>query len=204
VVEHVLYDNYLQAQILSQEEDGSAQRIEAYEDLMQQLEAEGELDREVEFLPTTDEMAERRTNGQGMTRPELSVLLAYAEGSAYGALLESALPDSDYLEADLTRYFPPKIVDRFGPLLAEHPLRREIIATMASNDVVNSQGITFVSRMVIETGAHRADVVRAFRTARDVTGAVARWDEIERLGGRGVPPLQKELPSRVDGLAGAA
>ncbi len=200
VVAHVLYDNYLQAQILSQEEEQSSPRIEAYEDLMQQLEAEGELERDVEFLPTTDEMAERRANGVGMTRPELSVLLAYAKRSVFAALLESELPDSEYLEADLARYFPPTIVDGFGHLLAEHPLKREIIATMASNDVVNSQGITFVSRMVAETGAHPADVVRAFRIARDVTGAVARWDEIEKLDGVIDPVVQNDLLSGVDWL----
>ena len=200
VVAHVLYDNYLQAQILSQEEEQSSQRIEAYEDLMQQLEAEGELERAVEFLPTTDEMTERRANGAGMTRPELSVLLAYAKRSVFRALLESELPDSDYLVADLARYFPPAIVEGFGHLLAEHPLKREIIATMASNDVVNSQGITFVSRMVAEIGAHPADVVRAFRIARDVTGAVARWDEIERLDGLIDPVVQNDLLSGVDWL----
>jgi glutamate dehydrogenase len=203
VVEHVLYDNYLQAQILSQEEEASAQRIEAYEELMQQLEAEGELDREVEFLPTTDEMADRRANTQGMTRPELSVLLAYAKRSVSAALLASDLPDSEYFEADLHTYFPPRIVERFEHLLLDHPLRREIIATMAANDVVNSQGITFVSRMVVETGAHRADVVRAFRIARDVTGAVARWDEIERLDGVIDTKLQNELLSGVDWLVEA-
>ncbi|MDP9243058.1 MAG: NAD-glutamate dehydrogenase, partial [Actinomycetota bacterium] len=81
VVEHVLYTNYLQAQILSQEMEVSTRRIESYEDLMQQLEADGELEREVEFLPTSEEMAERRANGAGMTRPELAVLLAYAKRS---------------------------------------------------------------------------------------------------------------------------
>jgi glutamate dehydrogenase len=200
VVAHVLYDNYLQAQILSQEEEQSTQRIEAYEDLMQQLESEGELERDVEFLPTTDEMTERRANGAGMTRPELSVLLAYAKRSVFRALLETDLPDSEYLVADLARYFPPAIVDAFGHLLAEHPLRREIIATMASNDVVNSQGITFVSRMVAEIGAHPGDVVRAFRIARDVTGAVARWDEIEKLDGVIDPVVQTDLLSGVDWL----
>ncbi|TMK90382.1 MAG: NAD-glutamate dehydrogenase [Actinobacteria bacterium] len=200
VVAHVLYDNFLQAQILSQEEEQSSQRIEAYEDLMQQLEAEGELERAVEFLPTTDEMTERRTNAAGMTRPELSVLLAYAKRSVFRALLQSELPDTDYLVADLARYFPPAIVEGFGHLLAEHPLKREIIATMASNDVVNSQGITFVSRMVAEIGAHPADVVRAFRIARDVTGAVARWEEIEKLDGVVDPVVQNDLLSGVDWL----
>ncbi len=200
VVRYVLYDNYLQAQILSQEEEVTLQRLEASEDLMQQLEAEGELEREVEFLPTSEEMLERRAEGQGLTRPELSVLLAYAKRSAYAALLSSDLPDSDYLVADLERYFPPAIVERFGHLLVDHPLRREIIATLAANDVVNSQGITFVSRMVTETGAEPADVVRAFRIARDVTGAVDRWADVEALDGKIDPKIQSELMSGVDWL----
>ena len=131
VVQHVLYDNYLQAQILSQEDEVSTQRIEAYEDLMVQLEADGELERAVEFLPTTEDMLERRAAGHGMTRPELAVLLAYAKRQVFKELVTSDLPDSDYLAADLDRYFPPKIVERFGHLLAEHPLKREIIATIA-------------------------------------------------------------------------
>ncbi len=200
VVQLVLYDNYLQAQILSQEEQISPARIEAYEELMQRLEADGELERDVEFLPTSEEMLERRAAGLGLTRPEMSVLLAYAKRSVYSALLDSDLPDSDYLAADLERYFPRAIVERFGDLLIEHPLRREIIATMAANDVVNSQGITFVSRMVTETGAQPADVVRAFRIARDVTGAVQRWADVESLDGQIDPVVQGELMTGVDWL----
>ncbi len=200
VVQHVLYDNYLQAQILSQEDEISAQRIEAYEDLMQQLEADGELEREVEFLPTSEEMGERRAAGQGLTRPELSVLLAYAKRSVYADLLASDLPDSEYLAKDLERYFPPRIVERFGHLLGDHPLKREILATMAANDVVNSQGITFVSRLVTETGASPADVVRAFRMARDVTGAERRWSAVEALDGVIDPGIQRELMNGADWL----
>jgi glutamate dehydrogenase len=205
VVEHVLYDNYLQAQILSQEFDFSVERNDAYEDLMRQLVADGELEREVEFLPGSDEMLERRANGQGMVRPELAVLLAYAKRSIAAELIESDLPDSEYLEQDdLRRYFPPAIVERFGHLIAEHPLKRELIATIVANDVVNSCGITFVSRMVSETGSHPADVVRAYRIARDVTGAVERWESIEALDGVIDPHVQAELMRGVDYLVETA
>ena len=200
VVDHVLYDNYLQAQILSQEMEVSAQRIEAYEDLMRQLEDEGELEREVEFLPSSEEMFQRRADSLPMMRPELAVLLAYAKRSVAAAMLRSDLPDSPYLAQDLERYFPPKVVERFGPLMAEHPLRRELIATIAANDVVNSQGITFVSRMVTETGSLPSDVVRAFRIARDVTRAVDRWAAVESLDGRIEPAVQNELMTGVDWL----
>ena len=81
VVRRVLYDNYLQARSLSQEVAVAAERNEACEDLMLQLEAEGELDRAVEFLPTSDEMAERRGRGEGLTRPELALLVAYSKRS---------------------------------------------------------------------------------------------------------------------------
>jgi glutamate dehydrogenase len=203
VVQHVLYDNYLQAQILSQEIEVSTRRIEAYEDLMQQIEAEGELERDVEFLPTSEEMLQRRADGAPMVRPELAVLVAYAKRSIAVALLESDLPDSEYLAHDLERYFPPAVVQRFEHLVPEHPLRRQLVATMASNDVVNSQGVTFVSRMVTETGTQHSDVVRAFRVARDVTGALQRWAAIEALDGKIDPGVQNELMTGVDWLVEA-
>ncbi len=200
VVRHVLYDNFLQAQILSQEAELSRHHMEAYEDLMLALEAEGELDRDLEALPNAEEMAERRRAGRAMTRPELAVLLAYAKQSLTNALLDSSLPDSEYLERDLRGYFPGEVVERFGSLLNEHPLRRELIAMLVANDVVNSQGITFVSRVVTETGAEAADVVRAYRIARDVTRAVDRWEAIEALVGSVEPVVLDELMGGVDRL----
>jgi glutamate dehydrogenase len=200
VVRHVLYDNFLQAQILSQEVELSAHRMEAFEDFMQGLEAEGRLDRELEALPSGEEMAERRRAGRGMVRPELAVLLANAKQSLTDALLGSSLPDSAYIEQDLRAYFPEKVVERFGHLISDHPLRRELVAMIVANDVVNSQGITFASRVVSETGAEAADVVRAYRIARDVTGAVARWERVEALVGSLEPSLLDELMAGTDRL----
>jgi glutamate dehydrogenase len=181
VAAHVLYDSFLQAQILAQEVRGSAARMFAYEDLMAALEAEGLLRREVEFLPSSEEMAERRRAGRGLERPELAVLVAYAKRSLTGALLRSVLPDDPYLDRDLRSYFPAPIIERFVHLLAEHPLRRELIATIVANHVVNALGPTFVSRLVAEQGPEPADVVRAYRIARDVTGAEDRWAAVEHL-----------------------
>jgi glutamate dehydrogenase len=200
VVRHVLYDNFLQAQILSQELELSPRRMESYEDLMQGLEADGVLERELEALPTTEEMAERRRAGKGMARPELAVLLAYAKQGLANALLASSLPDSGYLERDLRAYFPAQVVERFGHLVTEHPLRRELVATIVANDVVNSQGVTFVTRLVAESGATPADVVAAYRVARDVSGAVARWERVEGLVGSVGSSVLDELLAGVDRL----
>ncbi len=202
VVRHVLYDNYLQAQILSQEAAASATRIRAYEELMAALEAEGMLDRAIEELPTSEEMSERARTGVGMARPELAVLLSYAKLSLKTAILDSNLPDDPYLELDLRRYFPAVVVERFGHLLVDHPLRRELIATIVAKDVVDSEGVTFVSRSTAETGAEPADVARAHRIAREVTGAPARWAALEALDGIIDPVVQNELMSSVDWVVG--
>ncbi|MCW2986919.1 MAG: NAD-specific glutamate dehydrogenase, large form, partial [Conexibacter sp.] len=179
VVQHVLYDSFLQAQILSQEVRSSAARVFAYEDLMAALEGAKILRRRDEALPASDDMAERRRAGRGLVRPELAVLVAYAKRLLTDALLHSDLPEEPAFDHDLRTYFPRAVVARFGHLIAEHPLRRELIATLAANDVVDALGPTFVSGLASELGAEPAEVVRAFRIAREVTGATQRWLEIE-------------------------
>ncbi|RPI21691.1 MAG: NAD-glutamate dehydrogenase, partial [Actinobacteria bacterium] len=200
VVAAVVYDNFLQAQILAQEAARSAGRIDAYEDLMQALEEDDLLDRSIEWLPSAEEMAERSRAGQGMARPELAVLLAYAKRSLSASLLASDLPDWDHFDDDLEQYFPGPVVDRFGSLVAEHPLRRELVATIVANQVINSLGVTFVSRLEAETGATAADVVRAYRVARAVTAASDRWATIESLDGKVPADVQRELLEGVDKL----
>jgi len=189
VVAHVLEDSFLQAQILAQEVQESPARVFAYEDLMSQLEEEKLVNRGVEKLPPSDVMAERRRAGDGMSRPELAVLLADAKRSLTDALIEGSLVDDAFFETDLREYFPDKVLERCGHLLPEHPLRRELVATIVSNDVLNAMGSTFVSQMQSELGAHPEEVVRAYRIAREVTGARARWARVEELG----PTLDSEV-----------
>ncbi len=179
VVEAILYDNFQQAQMLSQEESSADRRMEAYEELMVSLEARGMLDRAVEGLPSSEVMSERIRAGQVLTRPELSVLFAYAKRSVKESILESNLPDDPYLVSELREYFPAAVVERFGELVGEHPLRRELVTNALANDVVNSEGIVFVERLINQTGAEAAEVVAAYRVARDVTRAVDRWEAIE-------------------------
>ena len=198
VAAHVLYESFLQAQIIAQEVRGSAGRMYAYEDLMAALEAEGLLDRDIEFLPSSEEMADRRRANRGLERPELAVLLAYAKRALTGALLRSGLPDEPFMASALKTYFPPLVVERFGHLLAEHPLRRELLATIVANHVVDALGPTFVSRLMAELGAQPADVVRAYLAARELVDATGRWEAIERLDGQVDRGAQWELMEGLD------
>jgi glutamate dehydrogenase len=200
VVAHVLYDNYLQVQILSQETADAATRMEAYEDLMVELERAGLLERGLEYLPTSEQMVAREAAGRGMARPELCVLLAYAKRRLRSQLLTSTLPDEPWLADVMREYFPVAVVERFGHLLGQHPLRRELVSTIVTNDVVNSVGMTFVLRRMAETGADPDEVCRAFIVAREVSGARERWEEVEALDGVVAPDIQGRLMDGVDAL----
>ncbi len=183
IVERILYDNFQQAQMLSQEEAASDRRAEAYEELMSGLESDGILDRIVEGLPSSEAMVERARRNEGMTRPELAVLLAYSKRALEERLAMSTLADDPYVQSDLESYYPEAVVARFGHLLGEHPLRKRLISTLIANDVVNSEGVVFVTRLMAQTGANPVEVVASYRIARDVTGAVERWSAVERALG---------------------
>src|SRR5690606_12142441 len=108
------------------------------------LEAQGKLDRAIEYLPTDAEVDERHARGEGLTRPELAVLLSYSKIELFQRLLESDVPEDPHLSAELARYFPRPIQERYGQELEQHRLRREIIATAVTNSIVNRMGATFV------------------------------------------------------------
>jgi len=179
VVGHVLYDSFLQAQVIAQEVRDSALRLFAYDDLMEALEEPRILRRRDEALPPSDEIAERRRAGEGLQRPELAVLVAYAKRLLTDELLDSELPDESVFAHELRAYFPHPVVERFDDLIGEHPLRRELVATLVANDVVDALGPTFVTALARELGAHPAEVVRAYWIAREVTTARQRWLEVE-------------------------
>ncbi len=202
MVAHVLYDSFQQAQIIAQEVDRSANRLFAYEDLMVQLEELGLLVRSSEDLPSTEEVGERRRTGRGMERPELATLLAYSKQLLARALERSDFVDEPWLERDLRVYFPAAVVKRFGAFLPEHPLRKQLICMVNANAIVNALGPTFMSQLMAERGAEPADVVRAFRIAREVTGADARWEVVERLES-GTKKAQLEVMAGVDELVEA-
>jgi glutamate dehydrogenase len=179
VVAHVLDDSVAQARVLTGEERRAAERTQAAEELMTSLEHEGHFDRATLDLPGGEELADRRAAGRGLTRPELSVLVASAKLSISRALLDSPLPDDPGLEGDLAAYFPAPLRERFGDLVAEHPLRRELVATILANEVVNTMGPTIVARRAAEFAVPPSRVVRALRIAIGAADARRWWAAVE-------------------------
>ncbi len=108
--------------------------------------------------------------GEGLSSPELSVLLAYSKLALKTDLLDSDLPDDPATERRLVDYFPTPLRERFREELRAHPLRREIVTTVVANDLVNRGGITFVQRATEETSATSVQVARAYLVCREVFG----------------------------------
>jgi glutamate dehydrogenase len=175
VVDAVLSDCALQSTALSRAQALSPSRMTATEALLQELEGDGVVDRAVEALPTTAEMRARQEAGAGLTRPELAVLLAGSKRSLTACLLASHVPEQPALREALVSYFPDALKARFGGLLDGHRLRRELVASVVANDVVNRMGATFVTRVAGDTGAPPAAIATAYWIARGVAGAPATW-----------------------------
>ncbi|MBL6928366.1 MAG: NAD-glutamate dehydrogenase [Rhodospirillales bacterium] len=177
----VLRDNYLQTQAISRGESQGAEYLDDQARFMRFLERDGLLNRAVEFLPDEEALAERRAAKLGLTRPELSVLVPYAKLWLYEELLASDLPDDPRLVNDLVRYFPEPLQDTYRPFIESHRLRREIIATIITNSMVNRVGGTFVMRLMEETGMPPAEIARAYTIVRKVFNLRELWNQVEGL-----------------------
>jgi glutamate dehydrogenase len=163
----VLRNNYLQSLALSLTQAQGIGATPHLRRLMVQLEREGRLDRNVENLPPDAVLIEREKRGEGLTRPELAVLLAYAKLALHDDLLESPVPDDPYLAGELVRYFPQPLRDHYGTEIASHKLRREIVATQLANAIVNRGGPAIVTMLADQTRAEAPEIAAAYAIARD-------------------------------------
>ena len=187
----VLRNNYLQGQAISTSEFHAKERLSENAFVIRALERSGDLNRALEFLPSEEEIAERRKAGEGLTRPELAIVLAYGKIWLYKALINSNVPEDPYLSAELNRYFPGPVRQRFAARLKRHRLRREIIATAITNSLINRMGPVFPVRAQDDTGADPAAIARAYTIAREVFAIRDIWAQIEgsrqpHTGGRAV------------------
>ncbi|HMB42319.1 MAG TPA: NAD-glutamate dehydrogenase domain-containing protein, partial [Luteimonas sp.] len=180
----VLNDNYRQNQAISLMERMSVSRLGSKQHFIRTLESQGLLDRQIEFLPTDAELADRKARGVGLTRPELAVLLSYSKLVAYQQLLASDVPEDPYLSKELSRYFPGPLQRQYVEAMEHHRLKREIIATAVTNSTINRMGATFLLRMQEDTGRTPGEVAKAYTITREALDARELWAQIDALDGK--------------------
>jgi len=189
----VLRDNYLQTQAITVTHKLGAHLLDRLARVMTNLEKAGQLDRQLEFLPDDETVEERMKQNSGLTRPELAVLMSYVKIVLYDEILESDLPDDSWLLRDLSEYFPEPLRKRFSQEMQGHQLRREIIATVITNHLVNRTGMTFVHEVREKTGLPSPDIARAFLISREIFGIEAMWRRIEELDNQVPATLQATM-----------
>ena len=89
----------------------------------------------------------------------------------YADLLESGGAGRSLSAAsELYRYFPDRLIETFEDTVTNHRLRREVIATVLANAMINRGGPAFVNEMMAATSADAGQVAAAYAAARDVYG----------------------------------
>jgi len=200
----VLRDNYLQTQALTIAETQSFRLLDQQGRFMRALERAGKLDRIIEYLPDDETMRQRLSQRVGLTRAESAVLLAYAKNSVYDELLPSDLPDDPQLAEDLVTYFPSALQKNYRAQIEHHRLRREIIATVVTNSLINRMGATFVHVMKEKTGQPASAIARAYAITRSAFNLRSLWEQIEALDNRVAAKVQIEILLAISNLADQA
>ena len=180
VATHVLQHNYDQTLALSLMDMDSVADLDAQGRFMAKLESQGRLDRTVEGLPDTALLAERTQAKQGLVRPEEAVLLAYGKLELSQDMVATAAPDDPYFGAILEGYFP-KGLRKYDQVLSRHRLRREIIATVVANDIINKCGPSFPGRLMVAASCDTRALIVGYEAAKAVLDLPRLWSAVAAL-----------------------
>ncbi len=175
----VLEDNRLQALGLSIAETGGAEATPSYMRLIDTLEEAGELDRHTEGLADDEALLRRSTDGRGLTRPELAVLLSTTKLMLQDAIEQSPLGADAALEPMLFEAFPEPMQGPFRKQILGHRLRKELVATKLANRIINRMGLIHPFELAEEEGATLDHVACAFVCASQLFEADALWEQLE-------------------------
>jgi glutamate dehydrogenase len=189
----VIEDCYRQTHSLSITAMRGVNQLNEQVRFIHELERAGKLDRALEFIPDDEEIADRLTKGNGLTRPELSVLLAYSKMVLKEDLVHKDITDNPYHDRLLINAFPKQLQDKYQEHMQQHPLRAEIIATKLANKIGNDMGFNFVNRMQEETGATVVEIANSYTIACAIFELEEFWKKIEVLNNKISTAIQTEI-----------
>lgn len=191
VAELVLADNAAQNDLMGTSRANAASLLPVHAAQIRDLEERAGLNRQLEALPSEKEIGRRAGAGLGLTSPELATLMAHVKLSLKEDLLGTDLLDQDVFAARLPVYFPAPLRERFPDAIRTHQLRREIVATMTVNDLVDTCGIAYAYRIAADVGVGMVDAVRAYAATDAIFGVGELWLRIRAAA------TEHRLPSTV-------
>ncbi len=192
----VLQHNYDQTGALSLAELRNTLDHNAYERFMTSLERRGLLNRAVEGLPSTEAMQTLASSKKGLTRPEISVLLAYSKNTLFDDVIGTDVADDPYMERVLAAYFPDKL-QKYKKAMGSHRLRREIITSRLVNKMVDVCGAVAVMRLQEQTQASVSEIAKSFMVAYETLHIADLKTAIAKLDNKGDAKAQTELHQEI-------
>jgi glutamate dehydrogenase len=178
---HVLKNNYDQSLALSLLEQRSKAELMTNAQFMRHLERDGLLDRKIEDLPDDETIQRLAQRHEGLSRPELAVVLAYSKMTLFKQLMDSSLPDDEAITHQAMEYFPDVLQQRFPKEIEQHKLKRDIVATEVANVIINRMGPTFVAMKQWNGGEAVDQIAKAWLVTRAVFDLRTLWNEIDKL-----------------------
>jgi len=177
VAEQVLEDNYLQSAGISLDQKRSVKKLGLFCDYVDDSVSKGRLDRDDEQIPEREELLSYAEKPAYMPRPILTIIFSYEKMRLYQVLLESPIVGLAFSERYFLGYFPKVVSRDYAASLNMHSLKKEIIATVISNKVVNQAGATFAYGIERATGCSPWEAVRAYMIVENLLQA----DEFRKM-----------------------
>ncbi|ENS5606904.1 NAD-glutamate dehydrogenase [Vibrio mimicus] len=177
----VIEDAYGQSESISVTEAQGVSLMKEQIRFIHHMEKNGYLDRALEYIPDDETLLERERQGMGLTRPELSVLMAYGKMALKEELANEEIAQDEFHAKQLVNYFPTELRGHYSKQMTNHPLRVEIIATALANQMVNEMGCNFVTRLQEETGSSVVDIANAYAAAREIYGLGTVLEKVRQL-----------------------
>ncbi|MBT3811276.1 MAG: NAD-glutamate dehydrogenase [Gammaproteobacteria bacterium] len=163
VADLVLSNNHQQNHAISMIQQESNIELSGLKQLIITLESRANLDCVLEKLPNNKVLQARKISGKGMTRPEISVLLAYTKQLLKTDLLsESRCINLNLYQHVLVGYFPTQLHSAYAEQIQQHRLGKEIVANQLINSLVNRLGIVFPHRFMQELNCSVAELVNTY------------------------------------------
>ena len=192
VADLVLQTNYNQTLGLSITNAAAPSRIDLHARFLNYLEAQAGLNRTVENLPDNRTLLAGRNSFRGLTRPELSVMMAYAKLKLYDTILKSTIPDEPLFD-EIVKEYMPKPLHIMQEALNNHRLRREIITTVITNRAINEGGISFVFRLCERLNISENHAMRSYIAARRIIDLECLQTQVHQLDNKIPYELQQKL-----------
>ncbi len=140
--------------------------------------------------------------GSRWLRPQLAVLLGHEKNRVHAGLVNSTFTTTSPFRQQLAyAYFPSRLHRRFDRAIASNPLAEEIVATVATNHVLNQLGLTRVHLLQELLGTTVENAVHALLMADALlqTDALRKaiWEQVgERQRAEEMLRQVQELVSR--------